>query len=309
MNMPLIPATDAAEALRRLPRPALWVLAARLKTLALSITPVLAGTWLAAREGNWRADILVAAMASAAAIQIGTNLWNDAADAQSGVDSGERLGPPRMTASGLLDAGQVRKAAAAAFGLAALAGLFLASIGGWPIVVIGLASLLLGFLYSMGPYPLSATPVGELLVIAFFGVVAVAATAWLHGSSLTGDVLWTGMFLGLPAASVLLVNNHRDRVGDERNGRRTLAILIGESASRVLFSLFNLAALTGLLWIHGICRENALAIAAAAIFALFLSRRMSVLPVSRALNGVLALTALYQLALLAVFALSDLLCL
>lgn len=299
-------AADRIESLRRLPRPALWVIAARMKTLALSATPVLAGTWLAG--DRWKPDVFFAALVSAAAIQIGTNLWNDAADAASGVDSDERLGPPRMTALGLLDAGHVRAAAAGAFALAALAGLYLALIGGWPVIAVGVASLLLGYLYSMGPYPLSATPVGEVLVIAFFGVVAVATTAWLHGAPVGGGVLWTGFFLGLPAASVLLVNNHRDRVGDSCNGRRTLAILIGENASRVLFSLLNLAALTGLLWVHGICRENALAIAIAATFALFLSRRMSILPVSRALNGVLALTALYQFALLGVFAFADLLC-
>lgn len=299
-------AADRIDSLRRLPRPALWVIAARMKTLALSATPVLAGTWLAG--DRWKPDVFFAALVSAAAIQIGTNLWNDAADAASGVDSGERLGPPRMTALGLLDAGHVRAAAAGAFALAALAGFYLALIGDWPVIAVGVASLLLGYLYSMGPYPLSATPVGEALVIAFFGVIAVATTAWLHGAPLTGEIAWTGFFLGLPAASVLLVNNHRDRIGDARNGRRTLAILIGENASRVLFSLFNLAGLTGLLWVHGICRENALAIAASASFALYLSRRMAILPVSRELNGVLALTALYQFTLLAVFALSDLLC-
>lgn len=299
---------DPAESLRRLPRPALWALAARLKTLGLSVTPVLAGTWLAACAGDWRGDVLAAALVSATAIQIGTNLWNDAADAESGLDTSERLGPPRMTALGLLAARDVRQAAAASFGLAALAGLWLVSIGGWPIVAIGLVSLALGFLYSMGPWPLSATPIGELLVVAFFGVTAVAGTAFIHGAALTPDVLWAGFFFGLPAASVLLVNNHRDRVSDARGGRRTLAILIGENATKVLYSVFNLGAWAGLAAIFGICPEGTLLFAGSALLALFLARRMAFLPVSRALNGILALTALYQFALLATVALSGLLC-
>jgi 1,4-dihydroxy-2-naphthoate octaprenyltransferase len=300
--------SDPAESLRRLPPAALWALAARLKTLGLSVTPVLAGTWLAVRAGSWRPDVLAAALVSAMAIQIGTNLWNDAADAASGVDAGERLGPPRMTALGLLGAGEVRAGAAAAFLVAALAGSWLVVLGGWPIAAIGVVSLALGYLYSMGPFPLSATPVGELLVIAFFGVVAVAGTVWLHGAPVTPDVLSAGFFLGLPAASVLLVNNHRDRVSDAAGGRRTLAILIGENASRAAFSALNLSAFGGLLWVHGVCRDNALAIAAVAIFALYLSWLMAILAVSRALNGVLALTALYQFALLAAFALGDWAC-
>lgn len=289
---------EQVESLRRLPRPALWVFAARLKTLGLSVTPVLAGTWLAASAGHWRADVLVAALVSAALIQIGTNLWNDAADARTGIDGGERLGPPRMTALGLLDASEVRVAAALAFAFAALAGLFLVWIGGWPILAIGLASLALGYLYSMGPRPLSATPVGELLVIAFFGVIAVSGTAWLHGAEPDSTILGAGFFFGLPAASVLLVNNHRDRAGDAAGGRRTLAILIGQGPTRILFGILNVAALAGLFALFARCWTGAAVMLPALAFALYLARRMQTLPVSRELNGVLAATALYQFCLL-----------
>lgn len=299
---------DQVETLKRLPRPALWVLAARLKTLGLSVTPVLGGTWLAAMDGYWRPDALAGAILSAAAIQIGTNLWNDAADAESGLDRGERLGPPRMTALGLLGAGEVRAAAALAFAVAGAAGLFLVSIGGWPILAIGVASLALGYLYSMGPWPLSATPVGEVLVVAFFGVLAVAGTAWLNGADPTPRIVWTGFFLGLPAASVLLVNNHRDRATDAAGGRRTLAILIGEAPTRLLFAVFNVTAWLGLAVLFAGCWAGAIAMLPALGFALYLSRRMQALPVSRALNGVLAATALYQFALLSSSALTAWLC-
>jgi 1,4-dihydroxy-2-naphthoate octaprenyltransferase len=299
---------DQVEALRRLPRPALWVFAARLKTLGLSLTPVLGGTWLAAIGGQWRPLVMAAALVSAAAIQVGTNLWNDAADAQSGIDRGERLGPPRMTALGLLGAGEVRAAAAIAFAVAGLSGLFLVTIGGWPILAIGLASLALGYLYSMGPRPLSATPIGELLVIAFFGVLAVSGTAWLNGAEVTPAVLWTGFFLGLPAASVLLVNNHRDRASDAAGGRRTLAILIGQGPTRALFGILNVAAWAGLWLLFAACWEGAAAMVPALGFASYLAWRMYLLPVSRALNSVLAATALYQFMLLVVVALAEAVC-
>lgn len=308
MDAALTAQSELAESLRRLSRPVLWALAARLKTLGLSVTPVLAGTFLAALGGAWRADILVTTLVSATAIQIGTNLWNDAADGESGVDTALRLGPPRMTALGLLDAASVRRAAAAAFALAATAGLYLASVGGWPIIALGAASLALGYLYSMGPHPLSATPVGEVLVIAFFGVAAVAGTAWLHGAAVDSRIVAAGFLLGLPAASVLLVNNHRDRESDSAGGRRTLAILIGENASRALYALLNGAALAGLVAWSGLCAANAPVAGAAALFALWLARRMAVLPVSPALNGVLALTALYQFVLLAILAVGGLAC-
>ncbi len=299
---------DQTAALFAMPRSRRWVLAARLKTLGLSVTPVLAGTWLAAGSGTWRVDVLAATLVSAASIQIGTNLWNDAADAESGVDTGERLGPPRMTALGLLGAREVRITAAMVFMLAAFAGLYLVLVGGWTILAVGLASLALGYLYSMGPYPLSATPVGEVLVVAFFGVAAVAGTAWLHGAELTPEIWQAGLLFGLPAASVLLVNNHRDRKSDAAGGRRTLAILIGEPASRLLYTLLNVAALAGIAALFGSCASGLSVFAAVVLYCAFIVRRMWLLPVSPQLNSLLAQTALYQLLLFAASALAVAVC-
>lgn len=283
--------------LRRLPKPALWALAARLKTLGLSVTPVLAGSTLSAGNDAWNGAAMAAAMLSAASIQIGTNLWNDAADAERGIDTSERLGPPRMTALGLLAARDVRRGAFGAFLVAASAGLFLAGIGGWPIIAIGLVSLALGYLYSMGPYPLSGTPLGELLVIAFFGITAVGGTVWLHGGGLTAQVLLAGFFTGLPAAAVLLLNNHRDRHSDARGGRRTLAILIGEGASRLLFAALIAAALAGFGFLAAPGLFALAALAPAAGLGVHLIRSMQMTPVSARLNALIAKTALFQLLL------------
>ncbi len=280
--------------LAALPRPALWLIAARLKTVSLSLTPVLAGSWLAAQAGLWQPLVTLTAMISAAAIQIGTNLWNDAADAARGVDRPDRLGPPRLTALGLLDGAQVRRAATLSFGLASAAGLYLVALGGWPVLLIGLVSLLLGYAYSMGPWPMSGRPFGEVLVIGFFGLVAVSGTAGLQGvAALAPQTLRLGLMIGLPAAAVLLLNNHRDRVQDARAGRRTLAIVIGPRGARALYFALLLAALA-----LGLGSGAGLWLAPAVLLALWLGHAVWHWPVSARLNRLLGQTALFQLLLL-----------
>lgn len=286
--------TELVNRLGQLPGPLRWVIAARVKTLSLSLVPVITASWLAATMGAWRLDVALAAGGASAAIQVGTNLWNDAADAKSGVDGPERLGPPRLTSLGLLDPARVRQVAAGAFALAMLLGLYLVALGGWPIVAIGLVSLAMGYFYSMGPRPLSGTPLGELLVIAFFGVIAVAGTVYLHGQALTTLVYGVGFVMGLPAAAILLINNHRDRATDARAGRRTLAILIGEAASRRAYIVLLVASLLGGVWFIG-C---ALSFVPAGLMAIWLGVEMLRTPVSARLNRLIPGTALFQILLL-----------
>lgn len=297
------------EKLQRLSRPALWVIAARLKTLSLSVAPVIAGTLVAARTGDWRADVLICALISSVAIQIGTNLWNDAADAARGVDTHERLGPPRVTALGLLDARTVRQAAMTAFAVAMGTGLYLASIGGTPIVVLGLLSLAMGYLYSMGPWPLSMTPFGEILVVVFFGIAAVAGTSYLHTGSLDMAAVRLGAVLGLPAAAVLLLNNHRDRRTDAEAGRRTLAILAGEHGCRILYAALLFGTVAGMgAWATRPCGVSWWPLAGLAAWSTILVWQMATTPVSAELNRLLPRTALFQLAAVALQFVADLSC-
>ena len=137
-------------------------------------------------------------------------------------------------------------------------------------------------------------------------LLRVFADAQRHGAPLSAGLIVRGALYGLPAASVLLVNNHRDRVADALAGRRTLAILIGVDGSRLLYALLNALALVGLA--AGACAGGLAAFAAPAALAAYLAWRMAVLEVSRALNGVLALTALYQLLLLFAAVLAGLAC-
>lgn len=236
---------------------AAWLLAARPRTLSLSVTPVLAGAAIAwAENGALRPLAVLAALIGAVFIQIATNLHNDVGDFERGGDGPDRLGPLRATAQGWLSARQVKRGAWGCFALAALAGLYLVMIGGWPILALGLASILAGWGYTGGPWPIAYTAFGEVFVLGFFGVGAVAGTAWLQSGQLSPAAVVGGVALGLFAAAVLLTNNHRDAVADTRNGRRTLAILAGTKGVMVLYGLFMLLPfallpLVGLLLPHG----------------------------------------------------------
>jgi 1,4-dihydroxy-2-naphthoate octaprenyltransferase len=271
-------------------------MAARPRTLTLSLAPVAVGAALAhasAHPVRWSA-VLVALLASAA-IQTGTNLHNDAADSLRGADGPERLGPKRVTAAGLLDAASVERAAVVSFAAAALAGLYLVKLGGWPILLFGLVSILCGWAYSSGPRPISHTPFGEVFVIAFFGLGAVAATYWLAAEKFDAVALLGGLALGLFAAAVLLVNNHRDRIEDARNGRRTLAILLGPRRSGELYIVLMLAPFLLLAPLAALLALRPVWLAlAAAPFALTTIRRFRREAVGRGLNLILAQSAQVQ---------------
>jgi len=286
---------------QRTPPFGLWLLAARPKTLLLSVTPVVAGTALALIDhGAINSIALALALIAAIAIQIGTNLWNDACDGASGLDDHSRIGPMRVTAAGLITARRVHGAALIAFAVASLCGLGLIVLGGWPILVIGVASLLCAVLYSSGPWPIAATPFGEVFVFIFFGLAAVAGTYYLHAGTVTPRALLLGAVVGLPAAAVLLVNNHRDRVSDARNGRKTLAIIAGVGGARILYGALLVAALAAATILAApSCALGWLVLAPAMALTAWQSLRFARHPIDAGLNRMLAATAGLQAVLAA----------
>ena len=197
-----------------------WIMAARPRTLSLSMTPVAVGAalaWAGPRKVHWLA-VLVALVGSMS-IHIATNLHNDAIDSERGGDGPDRLGPPRVSASGLLSISKVKRGAALWFAVAALMGLYLVFIGGWPILLLGILSILSGWAYNGGPMPIAYTPLGELFVVAFFGVGAIGGTYWLCTGGLDDVAIVGGLAIGLFAAAVLMVNNHRDAEADARGSQ------------------------------------------------------------------------------------------
>lgn len=209
-----------------------WLLAARPRTLPAALTPVLVGSALAYRDGVFTPWAAALAALGALLIQIGTNLFNDYADFVRGADTEERIGPARATQRGWLTPRAVLIAAVAVFALAFLAGIGLVARGGWPIVAIGLASIACGFLYTGGPLPLAYLGIADLFVFVFFGLVAVGGTYYVQALSLTPDALIAGAALGALCTAILVVNNLRDRIGDARAGKRTLAVRFGGGFAR-----------------------------------------------------------------------------
>lgn len=272
-----------------------WLVAARPHTLPLTVTPVVAGIGLAVHEtGQIALVTALLTLAAAVAIQIGTNLHNDATDFERGTDTAERLGPPRATAQGWFSARQVKRAADLLFALAFLLGLALVVRGGWPILAIGLAALAGGYAYTGGPRPIAHGPFGELYAALFFGVVAVAGTHYLQTLSLGGPALLLGLALGLLAAAVLLLNNYRDLDTDRIAGRRTLCHSLGRGGARLLYAGLLLAPLPLILIVFG---WTAWPVLLALPFAGLLIARLLGGALGREINPLLGQTALYQMAL------------
>jgi 1,4-dihydroxy-2-naphthoate octaprenyltransferase len=218
-----------------------WIAAARPRTLSVSITPVVVGAALAwAVERRFNAPAVAAALVASMFIQIATNLHNDAADSERGGDGPDRVGPPRVTASGLLNARVVKRGACASFAVAALLGLYLIAVGGWPILVLGVLSIVAGWAYTGGPRPIAYTPLGELFVVLFFGLVAVCGSYWLCALDMNATALTGGVAVGLFGGAVLLVNNYRDVDADRRIGRRTLPIVAGPKITRLVYAALML---------------------------------------------------------------------
>ena len=214
----------------------LWLLAARPRTLPAAIAPVLVGTALAGSEDVFRPLPFVAALVGSVFIQIGTNLSNDYSDARRGADTEDRLGPVRVTAGGLMPPRRVLVGTYVAFGVAVAAGLYLAAVAGWELLVVGAASILAGVLYTGGPRPYGYEGLGELFVFLFFGIVAVAGSYFVQTEELRWEAFALAVPVGLLAAAILVVNNVRDIETDRRAGKRTLAVKLGREKARTLFA-------------------------------------------------------------------------
>lgn len=276
-----------------------WLLAIRPKTLSITLAPILCASVFAYTEyGGFNGWILFCILISALSIQIGTNLYNDAADFERGADQSDRLGPDRVTAKGWLAAATVKKGAFVSFTLAFFSGIYLAYIGGLPIIVLGLISILCGYAYTGGPKPIAYSPLGELFVIVFFGLFAVAGSFYLLTQSFNSETLWIGLSLGSFAAAILLVNNYRDLDNDIRANKITLAYYLGRSHARQLYAAmligpFIIVGLQGLLVPHN--SPFLLLTLLILPYAIFLIKTLNHTPISRELNSVLAKTAKLQL--------------
>jgi 1,4-dihydroxy-2-naphthoate octaprenyltransferase len=222
----------------------IWLMAARPRTLPAAIAPVFVGTAAAVEWAGRlpRVGAFVAALIGSVFIQIGTNLANDYSDAKRGADTADRLGPVRVTSSGLVTPQRVLRATWIAFAVAVACGIYLATVAGIVIILIGAVSIAAGVLYTGGPRPYGYAGLGEVFVFLFFGLVAVNGSYYVQVEAL--DVLPLGLSIcvGFLATAILVVNNVRDAETDRRAGKMTLAVRMGRANAVNLYRLLVLGA-------------------------------------------------------------------
>ena len=213
-----------------------WVGGARPRTLPAAIAPVAVGAglgaWALAFDG-WR---VLLALVVAVALQIGVNYANDYSDGIRGTDE-KRVGPVRLVGQGLAAPRAVKRAAWASFAVAVVAGLALVVLTGeWWLLLVGVASVAAAWLYTGGPRPYGYAGLGEVFVFVFFGLVPVVFTAYVQILTITVSAVVGGIGVGLLSCAILITNNLRDIPGDTVAGKRTLAVRIGDRATRVLYA-------------------------------------------------------------------------
>lgn len=210
-----------------------WLLAARPKTLAAAVAPVAVGTAVAYDQGGFAPLPALGCMATALLLQVGANFANDYFDFVHGADTEERIGPTRAVATGLLSPQEMRAGTVAVFALAALGGLYLALVAGWPLVVIGVASIAAAVAYTAGGrWSIGYLGLGDVTVFVFFGLAAVAGTAYVQLLRWPAEALWAAVPVGCLAVAILVVNNYRDADTDRASGKRTLAVRLGRGFAR-----------------------------------------------------------------------------
>jgi 1,4-dihydroxy-2-naphthoate octaprenyltransferase len=273
----------------------IWLMAARPRTLPAAIAPVLVGTaaaLYAVDDIRWGA--FFAALAGSILIQIGTNLANDYSDAKRGADTADRLGPVRVTSSGLIAPRRVLYATWIAFAAALGVGIYLATVAGPEILAVGAVSIAAGILYTGGPRPYGYAGLGELFVFLFFGLVAVNGSYYVQLEDLDLLPFLLSISVGLLSTAILIVNNVRDLDTDARAGKRTLAVRLGRERTRDLYLALVAGAFVVLplgLWLGDGPAAGLIALAAAPL-ALAPTRAVRTRTDGPGLNGALAATGL-----------------
>jgi 1,4-dihydroxy-2-naphthoate octaprenyltransferase len=230
------------------------MLAVRPKTLPAAASTVIVGSAAAFYSGKFQPGPALACLFGALLLQIGANLANDVFDYYRGTDTHARLGPVRVTQSGLLRPGQVLAGMWIVFGAAALLGIYLYLAAGPLVLVIGLASIAASVAYSGGPLPFGYYGLGDLVVFIFFGPVAVCGTYFVQALSIDPIAVWSSIPMGFLITAILVVNNLRDISTDQATGKRTLAVRLGPGGTRLEYSICLAASfLTSvLIWLFGI---------------------------------------------------------
>jgi 1,4-dihydroxy-2-naphthoate octaprenyltransferase len=218
-----------------------WVAGARPRTLPAAVSPVLAGTGVAAYVDAWVWEKALLALVVSLALQVAVNYANDYSDGVRGTDD-VRVGPMRLVGSGAASPAAVKRAAFLAFGVAGVAGIVLAATTAWWLVAVGLVCVLAAWGYTGTSRPYGYLGLGEVMVFVFFGLVAVVGTTYVQTETWEPAALVAAVGIGALACAILVANNLRDIPTDTVAGKRTLAVRIGDHGTRLLYAVLVAAA-------------------------------------------------------------------
>lgn len=246
-----------------------WISALRLRTLPLAVSGIAAGSAISAHLGYKNIGITALCLATAAALQILSNLANDYGDFTRGTDNNQRVGPERALQSGRIRPAAMLRAiwftglVSALLALSVIAMAFPADqwLEAFLFIGLGAAALWAAINYTMGKNPYGYSGFGDVFVGLFFGGVAVVGTAWLH--SLEFQPLALAPALGMAGFSmgVLHMNNMRDQIGDAAAGKITLAVRLGMAGGKTYHFFLVVLGLVGwwsLVWMEGLSVNQAL---------------------------------------------------
>ena len=250
-----------------------WVLAARIKTLPVSICPVLLAVSLAISHPLYSTFTTICIVLCVLFIQIGTNFANDYFDYIKGADTDERVGPKRMTQSGSISPNSMRNATIIVFAIAFLLGLYLVYVGGLPILLIGLLSIFFGVIYTAGPFPLAYVGGAEVVSYLFFGPVSVIGTYYLQTLTWNFDLFIIGSGIGLITSALLVVNNTRDIDSDKKVNKKTWAVRFGRTFSYIEYIIFLYAPIFLLDYLTTDSAEQMVMVLILVFLAMLLTRR------------------------------------
>lgn len=214
---------------------AAWMALIRPKTLGVACAPVVAATSLAYAESHqFDATVFLLTLTLAILMQTITNMQNDIGYTDRKAEIGNRSGPPRATANGWLSMREARLGLLVAVALALFNTVPLIIYGGYAYAAIGISSIVAAYCYMGGPKPIAYTPFGEFAVLIFFGLIATLGTYYLQTHSFSTSAWILGTSLGCLAASVLAVNNFKDREHDASVNRQTLGVLLSPCTFYIL---------------------------------------------------------------------------
>jgi 1,4-dihydroxy-2-naphthoate octaprenyltransferase len=234
-----------------------WVVGSRPRTLPAAVVPVMVGAACASADSPvwWRVSL---ALVVSLALQVGVNYANDYSDGIKGTDA-DRVGPLRLVGSGVASASSVKKAAFIAFGVAGVAGLSLAFMTTFWLLLVGACAIVAAWTYTGGPRPYGYAGLGEVFVFVFFGVVATVGTQYVMSESFTVAGWVASIAVGAYACALLVVNNLRDIPGDTEVGKRTLAVKMGDVRTRQFFAVLIVLATASIVWVGVITQPVAMA--------------------------------------------------